>query len=227
MKWLFINFLFSPFTFYSLVFSQCPQPGLKFQTTACNGVNDLKVVETICSIIKVKWQGDYSQKYIVKATGVNISNNSTYEAEIQNYACDNDGNWEASISVKPGTTVNWSVHGKCIQENGLLTNYSVTGPQDYIPICTRTNPITQTLKAYPNPTSGELIVKFDGVITSNTKLTISDVSGKNVVSLSKESITRTSYGFKINVYNLATGTYFLNVINADEIGKVRFIIMKN
>ena len=211
----------------SNIFCQCPQSGLKFQTSTCEMAKDLKLTSITCSEIKVIWQGNYNQKYIVKATSNNSLSNRVTTTNISDYSVDPDGNFQAVISVKPGNNINWSVQGICMQSNGTLNNYSLSGPQAYIPYCDANPSAIKTLKAYPNPTTGELFVEYNGEISPNTSLTISDVSGKNVFPVSASAVTRLSNGYQLNVHNLVNGTYFLKIINGKDVSQVKFVLLKN
>ena len=71
-----------------------------------------------------------------------------------------------------------------------------------------------TLKAYPNPTADVLILTTEGMETESEdlKYNLFDSSGKLVLSSPVNSNTT-----RINMQNLATGTYFLSVSGNEEL----------
>ena len=68
-----------------------------------------------------------------------------------------------------------------------------------------------TVEAYPNPVSDVLTVKVYGVAGSNPTLTITDVTGKVV-----ETITVVNNGASINMSGLAQGTYLLKYTDSRQ-----------
>ncbi len=212
---------------YDAAFCQCPQPGLKFQSATCNNPTNLKTTAILCSQLKVQWKDSRDEKYVVRATGINAVTQKSFETEVSKYSCDNNGNCQATIPVKEGTDVSWSVQGVCTQGNGTLYGYKVDGQQVTIPVCENTRSGSNTLKAYPNPTAGNLIVEYDGSVTSDTKFIISDVSGKSVFSIPGTSVSRANNAYKLDLHHLNSGTYVLKLINGNDVRQVKFVLIRD
>ena len=76
------------------------------------------------------------------------------------------------------------------------------------------NPITSNVQFYPNPAKDVVNIKLNALNNNVASLIVTDVSGKtvlnkNITSIKGETITQ------LNVSQLAAGTYFIKLINAD------------
>ncbi|MCW3110042.1 MAG: hypothetical protein JWQ09_4548 [Segetibacter sp.] len=224
----FIAFLLILIVFDKNCYSQCPQPGLKIRSTGCDSPSNLSVNNMTCSVLKVKWQGKQNQSYIVKAIGLDPITSKTYEAEASKYSCDNNGNCIATIPIREGTNVSLSVQGICTEGGATIYGYKMEGKEAYIPICKQvTNTTSKLLRAYPNPTTGDLTVGYNGSVTSNTTFSIFDISGKKAFTISGDAVTRTDDGYKINLHGLISGSYLLKVSNGKEESRTKFVLIRN
>ncbi len=216
--------------FNSLTFSQCPQSGIKVQSKDCINPKALAVAAINCTELKVKWQGDKNQTYLVKASTANADTESITATPLQvsQPACDNNGNCTASVETTEGTTVNWSVQAVC--SSGGITTYSepVNGPDTYIPICNKANETSSTtgLQVYPSPSKGTLTVDYSGVIDGALQINIYDVNGKQVFTKSVTAVSKTNNQYGLNLHTLASGAYILQTINGSEKKQLKFMLLK-
>lgn len=81
-----------------------------------------------------------------------------------------------------------------------------------------------TFDIYPNPASQKVYLNFNilGDI-SNTKMTISDISGRIHKSL---SVSQNQYVQEFDITNLPIGVYFVNLINENGLIKSRKLVVK-
>ena len=78
----------------------------------------------------------------------------------------------------------------------------------------------ENLEIYPNPTSTELNVNFSSTENNNT-ISVMELSGKTVISeMNAGGLT------KLNVANLAAGTYILSISNNTTITKKLFVVAR-
>src|ERR1044071_54139 len=90
------------------VLGQCPTPGLQIQSEACEPPTHLKLNTRGCTQIEASWVGNKNQAYAIKASFTDFLTNRAEEATTSEITCDNNGNYRATVSVKEGTTVNFS-----------------------------------------------------------------------------------------------------------------------
>ncbi|MBE7172478.1 MAG: T9SS type A sorting domain-containing protein [Williamsia sp.] len=206
-------------------FCQCPEAGLKTQSSTCDILSNLRVETKTCSTLNLKWKGKQNQVYIVRAVSTNIITAETYEAETLRYSCDFSGNCSAVIPVKVGMNITWSVQGRCTEGGITIYGYKQEGQSVTIPSCSVAPIIvSKTLRTYPNPTAGDLIVDYNGNVNDNTKFTVFDMTGQTILSVSNNAITKTSDGCKLNLHGLTSGSYLLNITNGKEMSQAKFIV---
>lgn len=204
-------------------FSQCPQPGLNIQSTACVSPISLRVDGVSCSVLKVKWQGIQNQAYIVKATGIDPVTGKAYDADAP-YSCDGFGNCQATIGVRQGIKVQWSVQASCTEGAAVLNSAKQEGPGVDIPGCPQGS--FPTLKVYPNPTDNKLLLEFTTSLTGTETFAVYDMAGKELCRVPAKSVTQSGNGYKVNLPHLSAGTYLLQVRNAKGQSMAKFEVMK-
>ncbi len=80
------------------------------------------------------------------------------------------------------------------------------------------------IKAYPNPTSGNVTVDFSSEIDTEVLLTVSDLTGKIVVSNIIEAI-QGSNSKEIELNNLSKGIYMLNLRSDKSVSEsIRLVV---
>ena len=139
--------------------------------------------------------------------------------------------------VTPGLCGNYSLQdasGNIIANGGgsfgtsQTNSFCITGgvPQfandnmDYapqIPNSTETN----TLRLYPNPTDDILHIQFEGNTTTETQLNIVDMTGKIIYT---ETRAIFNSNIQLNVNDLNSGIYFVQIIDNEEIIAQKFVV---
>ncbi len=218
--------------FCSSVISQCPQPGLKVQSPVCDSPRNLKVNAINCQKLNVGWKGNKDQTYVVEATYMDAATNTIFHAKGTNISCGEYGNCSATISVKEGAKINWNVQSICLIEGATIHSYKVEGKQVFIPYCqpvtTREgNNITdETIRVYPNPTTGYLTVEYFSNNAGNIQFKIFDMNGKMVWE-KFDVAKKTNNSYKLDLRNLLPGSYMLNVNNGGDVSRVKFVLIRN
>lgn len=101
----------------------------------------------------------------------------------------------------------------------VLTNISVTGIER--------ETVNNSLKIYPNPSSGDVSVSYSLIVSSIIIIDVVDVSGKEVKRLLKEKQSSGTHQLNFNMEGMHEGIYFIKaIIDRQEITK-KFLIIKN
>ncbi len=82
------------------------------------------------------------------------------------------------------------------------------------------------MQNYPNPFNPNTVIKFDISQTSDTKLVIYNLLGKEVEVLVSEKLTAGSYQVQFNGSNLASGIYFYELITENFADKKKMVLIK-
>lgn len=70
-----------------------------------------------------------------------------------------------------------------------------------------------SISVFPNPVQGDVNIKFFNTVNSKYQYVIYDITGKLIVTETL-GVSPTSFLFKINMMSLASGTYYLRIIDA-------------
>ena len=79
---------------------------------------------------------------------------------------------------------------------------------------------------YPNPFNPSTKIKFDVPKLSDVKLTVYDISGKEMEVLINNKLSPGSYEFKWDASNLSSGVYFYRIQSQDFIETKRMLLIK-
>ena len=83
-----------------------------------------------------------------------------------------------------------------------------------------------SLKVYPNPTFGELIIDFNKPIPAQTSISFYNMLGQKIQTFSLQSDIENKSG-KVNLTGLASGVYFYHVrMEGKESFKGKFVLLK-
>jgi len=218
----------------TLVYCQCPPSVLKIQTPACEAPKDLAVKRINCDSLIVKWQGNANQSYIIKTYSMDSLRNQPIVNEINKYQCSSNGTCTASIPVKQGTTINWSVQSICNINNTVFYSPTTEGKEANIPYCnaiasrstmqSTTNTNTQLI-VYPNPSQGYLNVDYNSKQNGIAVISVSDVAGKTVFNQAYDVVQNINH-YQLNLHNLSPGVYLLSLKNGEEISYAKFSVLK-
>lgn len=138
--------------------------------------------------------------------------------------CDNNFNCSATLAVKPGQKISWSIQAVSVIDNRTFYSYPLRG--EYTG-CEETRIVTTAavntnmvkpgigrakseLMIYPNPTTGELTLKWSDTFQGNANITIMDATGKAVKQLNINK-QLPDYLDRITVSNLTAGLYFMHI----------------
>ncbi len=218
----------------SIVFSQqCPPSVLRIQSPICDTPKNLNVSNIKCATIQLNWEGNKEQKYIVAATGTSNEANTLFETKAADYSCDENGNCAATISIKEGAKLNWNVQAICNIYGAIIYSPKVEGKEIVIPSCqsiaagesndSKTN--DETIRVYPNPTTGYLTVEYLSKISGAVELKVFDVNGKTSFSKSFNAVAG-SDKYVLDLHNLLPGTYLLNLKNNGNVRTTKFVLVR-
>ena len=210
-------------------FSQCPAPGVKILSAACEDPRNLQVVSVSCSELKVKWLGNRGQTYIVKAVGTDPFTGNSFEEKTSNSTCDNLGSCQATLAIKQGGTVSWTVQAVCSAEGAVVYSSEVEGGTAVLPVCAKLadSSASQSVHVYPNPANAYLNVQYDGGIAGTTEFRIYDITGKKQYSRQDGTAAKTSNRYRLDVRKLPPGVYLLETANGNEIYQTKFVVGRN
>jgi len=205
---------------------------MKIQSPICDTPQNLKAAVT-CTAARLSWKGNKQQTYIVQATTTDGADNIIAEIKNAKYSCNNNGSCTATIAVNEGEKLNWNVQAVCNIKHVTIYSPVVEGREVIIPSCKliaadndeikETN--TAGLKVYPNPTTGYLTVEYNGSFAGDAHLAIYDLEGKQIFSTSSIAIKgKNLYG--LNLVNISQGTYYLELNNAYEHKRIKFVIQR-
>ncbi|HEX5152711.1 MAG TPA: T9SS type A sorting domain-containing protein [Parafilimonas sp.] len=213
----------------SITFSQqCPQAGLKIQTPVCDSPKNL-IAKAACEALHIKWKGNKDQAYIVKANYIDPATSQLVEAEAAKQSCDNNGNCSATIRIKEGATVNWSVEAVCSINGATLYSAETKGEATFIPYCNsiadniNKENTDKAIRVYPNPTTGYLTVEYYSKTAGNIEFKIYDVSGKMVYKQSGSSV-KTNNRYQLDLRGFAAGVYTLKLTHGTAVSQVKVIL---
>lgn len=142
---------------------------------------------------------------------------------------DGGNNWKEMYTTDTTTIYSLdfidSLHGWAVGKDGVILKY--------IPVSTGIQNSSFTLpdqyvlhQNYPNPFNPSTIIRFEIPVFSSVKLTISDITGKTISTLTDKKLNAGNYEAEFNADGLSGGIYFYSLI-ADglikETGKMVFL----
>ncbi|NOS85467.1 MAG: T9SS type A sorting domain-containing protein [Ignavibacteria bacterium] len=79
---------------------------------------------------------------------------------------------------------------------------------------------------YPNPFNPKTIIRFDILKTSDVKITIFDITGREVQRLVRQKLNAGKYSVDFDSGNLSSGVYFYSIIAGDFIQTKKMVLVK-
>ncbi|MBE2218924.1 MAG: SBBP repeat-containing protein [Ignavibacteria bacterium] len=130
---------------------------------------------------------------------------------------------DVALKVIPDNSGNVFVTGTSFADYATIKYSQLTGlqnvnsgvPSDY-----------QLSQNYPNPFNPSTNINFNLPVGGNVKLSVFDVSAKEVVSLVDEYLSSGSYGYTFDASNLPSGTYFCRLISGSFAETKKMILIK-
>ncbi len=80
--------------------------------------------------------------------------------------------------------------------------------------------------AYPNPFNPGTVIKFDLPESGIVKLTIYDISGREVITLLNSKLSPGTYKYSFNAEGLSSGVYFCRLIAGNSVQTRRLVFLK-
>jgi hypothetical protein len=79
---------------------------------------------------------------------------------------------------------------------------------------------------YPNPTNGEVIIKFNVPVDGNVNLSFVDANGKRAITVFEQYMPSGNYSYSASLKDLTPGTYYTTLISSTAISVNKTILMK-
>lgn len=79
---------------------------------------------------------------------------------------------------------------------------------------------------YPNPFNPKTIIRFDILKASNVKITIYDISGREVQKLVQQKLNAGKYSVDFDAGQLSSGIYFYSIIAGDFVQTKKMVLVK-
>jgi hypothetical protein len=79
---------------------------------------------------------------------------------------------------------------------------------------------------YPNPTTGEVIIKFNVPIDGNVSLSFVDGNGKKAITVFDQYMPSGNYSYSASLKNLVPGTYYTTLMTSSAISVSKTVLQK-
>ena len=193
-------------------------------------------ITSTCDAIKVSWKGGEHQSYILTATYTDVVTAKATAVEAnESITCDKQFNCSATLTLKPGATLNWTIQAVQTVDGRTFYSYPLHGESagcDEHSIVETNTPAKlkaaiknddNKLTVHPNPATGELIIDWASEYKGNANLAIMDAAGRpvKVMDIHKEQF---NYTQRLAVQFLPAGLYlvYITAINGKSIS-TRFV----
>jgi len=120
-----------------------------------------------------------------------------------------NGTWKLKVvdgnKIDVGSLISWGIE-LCTSESLAINNY-----------------VFNQFKVFPNPSNGQFNVEFKSQNTSEVEIVIFDLMGR-IVFKEKYSTNATSFKERVNIQNISSGIYVLQVKRGNEISSQKIHI---
>lgn len=115
-----------------------------------------------------------------------------------------------------------------ITGSGLINSFAakLSNPPTTGVITQNNNPIEYSLSNYPNPFNPETIINYQIPVNSNVKVTVFDVTGKELIILVDQKQNAGNYQIKWNASSFPSGTYFCKLETAGYTRTMKMVLVK-
>ncbi|WP_421751291.1 fibronectin type III domain-containing protein [Croceimicrobium sp.] len=217
-------------TIFEGVTTNWPLGGTVFNPRAWNGRLYYNSPDAVCSVNRVPVQLTAGADTATAAFSVGGSQpNFTFDASTSvnadTYTWDfGDGNTGSGVSTSHTYTSN-GVYNVVLTVNDTTDCYSVAMDSTTIEvnIGLEENPLQTSLAVYPNPASDYINVEFDVVNSANAKIRLLDAQGR-ALSESNERAQGDQFRYRLDVSQLASGVYILEIESGDRTAQERISI---
>ena len=114
-------------------------------------------------------------------------------------------------------------HGRGVFKTGTTADYVSLKEQNLVDASTKAS---TDLELYPNPAQNQVRVGLDLTNRSDVKITVRDLSGRLVRTLSAKSIAAGTESLSLDVSTLKTGTYIVTLMVNNESRTAKLIVTK-
>ncbi|MBS1752872.1 MAG: endonuclease [Ferruginibacter sp.] len=162
---------------------------------------------------------------------VSLNWNASYETNFKKYEIERSG--DGTVFYKIGEVTGTNVTNYLFTDNNLpnlntvyyrLKLVDVDGYYEYSKtIAIRIVNNFSNAMVYPNPTKKHLFVKLLQPLKENSSLLITDMSGRIVF---RQQVANSQRNIYLDIASLATGRYFIKIINSSQLINESFIIIK-
>ena len=182
----------------------------------CTGVIPVTITDFVASkdneSVFLKWYATYESNFsrfdIERSTdGINF--NKIGEVTGRNLA-----NYNYADNDLPRRPVLY-YRLKMIDDNGRFTYSKI--------IAIRLGNYFSNALVYPNPSAGKLHIKLLESLQDNSRLSITDISGR---TLKNETLKKGTVTIELNVDDLPDGRYFMRIYNSSQVINESFVIVK-
>ena len=144
-----------------------------------------------------------------------------------NYGSDNYANVLALKDSIPGTYVNGHENGQSLAEWVLLrTKFTIYDPPGVHNISTEVPRATKLFDNYPNPFNPTTKIKFDISKSSDIKLSVYDISGREVSRIADGYTKAGTYSVDFDAGNLSSGVYFCRLTTEFITQTIKLMLLK-
>ena len=77
---------------------------------------------------------------------------------------------------------------------------------------------------YPNPTTGDITIKFNVPVDGNVNLSIVDGNGRNVLNILEQFMPSGNYSYKTNLQGFVPGTYYTTMMSSTAISVAKTVL---
>ena len=91
------------------------------------------------------------------------------------------------------------------------TDYSMTNTTEFPTSVANVNNNINAISVYPNPAIETATINFNLIEANQANVSVIDMTGKTVATVFNGNLAAGAHQFEINVANLATGCYFVQV----------------
>jgi hypothetical protein len=193
----------------------------------CQTPTDLNELQVTNSSVKLSWKfqgnADHFDVYYRPKNGVSW----THKTETGNKL------WTNISGLLSTTDYEWYVTAACIAGNSLASarSYFTTDSEQPGIISSSTalpegQGLQSQLKIFPNPTNGRTIISFTTPKAGKVSLTIYDITGKLIKTITNAELNEGGHTFNLDVNNFRAGVYLLRM-QSGQISQMRKFIVQH
>jgi hypothetical protein len=182
---------------------------------SCGPATNLQTLNTSNTTASLSWSDENTNKYKVQYKCTSCPGSS-----VQNKIVFGGNNNTILHNLTPCSTYRWRVLHKCdgqIYRSALASPFTTSG-------CRLANPdIEDKLSIYPNPVKDEFVAKYFSPREQVVTVSIFDLIGRVIYQKEIKALVGENE-FEMNVSNLESGIYMLNVDSGERSVSEKFVV---